>query len=102
MADPYRSLIRTGYFLTFGQAGPPRYAVDIDRVDFKDPQPNPEETILAMEAFVGRGFWYFGTPIEHRPNRPHWREYLTPALKARAAGQGSSDSKDEEPKDDNG
>lgn len=38
--------------------------VDIDELDFRDPYPNPEETILAMEAAVCRGFWSFGTPRE--------------------------------------
>ena len=38
--------------------------VDIDELDFRDPYPNPEETLLAMEDAVCRGFWSFGTPRE--------------------------------------
>lgn len=35
---------------------------DVDGLEFQDPYPNPEETLLAMEAAVCRGFWSFGTP----------------------------------------
>ena len=37
---------------------------DVDGLEFQDPYPNPEETLLAMEAAVCRGFWSFGTPLK--------------------------------------
>jgi hypothetical protein len=59
-----RSPLNGPGFHTFDWVGPFQRDADIDRLDFPDPYPNPEETLLAMEAVVCRGFWAFGTPRE--------------------------------------
>jgi len=59
-------LKRAGFRL-FIRRPPRRGDLDTDDLEFPDPYPNPEETLLAMEAVVGRGFWTFGTPREEEP-----------------------------------
>jgi hypothetical protein len=51
-------------FRLFEWAGLFRDDADVDGLEFRDPYPNPEETLLAMEAVACRGFWAFGTPRE--------------------------------------
>lgn len=59
-----RSPLNDASFRLLIGTAPAPHDVDIDELDFQDPYPNPEETLLAMEAVVCRGFWAFGTPRE--------------------------------------
>ena len=60
-------------FLRFVWKSPIR-EVDIDLLDFADPHPNAEETLIAAETFACRGFWSFGTHREKIPTTKGDRE----------------------------
>jgi hypothetical protein len=51
--------------------------LDIDSLDMKDPYPNAEEILLAIERFTGRGFWQMGVA------RPPFTEQITQRKKWR-------------------
>jgi hypothetical protein len=53
---------------------------DIDDLDMMDPHANPEELLLCIERFTGRGFWSAGTqypllPKDKRPLQSHHKKW---------------------------
>lgn len=53
---------------------------DIDSLDVMDLHANPEELMLSIERFTGRGFWSAGTPFppippDKKPLQAHHKKW---------------------------